>query len=440
MPADIATSLKNWYADPNLNTPTGGTLVSNNLDDNLRTIMAVVRALAAANTIAGAATTDIGSLDEAFLTVSGAGATITALGTVSAGIPKFLIFSGIHTLTHNATSLILPGAANITTAAGDVAMMLSLGSGNWRCLFYSKASGNPVSSVQLLPNGTVAAPSLSFASETTLGIYRLSAGKFAITADGVNRAVVVDSSNMRVKGSFSVDDIIIGGAGAGNFWGSHGITVANGGGVAVYITAAGAGFVTSGAVSGGSAHLTLGETSSGVGGRYFITAFNNTGTAYKVETNGAVYSDAGTAMTTPADYAEMFEWADGNPLGEDRVGYSVALVGEKIKIAQPGDQTIGIVSGNPAVLGDAGDLRWVDQFLRDDFNRPILDAEGQRVLNPAFDPGHEYIPRRARKEWCAVGLVGKLRLRNGQVTNPLWKYMRDISPSASEWLLVPGLL
>jgi hypothetical protein len=48
------------------------------------------------------------------------------------------------TLTHNAASLILPGGSNITTAAGDCASFLSLGSGNWCCTKYVKASGAPV--------------------------------------------------------------------------------------------------------------------------------------------------------------------------------------------------------------------------------------------------------------------------------------------------------
>ena len=53
-------------------------------------------------------------------------------------------FADALTLTHNATSLILPGGASITTAAGDVAGFRSLGSGNWRCEFYSRASGAAV--------------------------------------------------------------------------------------------------------------------------------------------------------------------------------------------------------------------------------------------------------------------------------------------------------
>jgi hypothetical protein len=50
-------------------------------------------------------------------------------------------FAAALTLTHNATSLILPGAANITTAAGDVGIFTSDGSGNWRCINYETAAG-----------------------------------------------------------------------------------------------------------------------------------------------------------------------------------------------------------------------------------------------------------------------------------------------------------
>src|SRR5690606_23158234 len=44
-------------------------------------------------------------------------------------------------ITHNGTSLILPTGANIQAAAGDVAIFVSLGSGNWYCANYSPASG-----------------------------------------------------------------------------------------------------------------------------------------------------------------------------------------------------------------------------------------------------------------------------------------------------------
>lgn len=64
--------------------------------------------------------------------------------TDKAGRFFILIFDGALTLTHNASTLILPGAANITTAAGDSAIFVSEGSDAVRCVSYNKASGQPV--------------------------------------------------------------------------------------------------------------------------------------------------------------------------------------------------------------------------------------------------------------------------------------------------------
>lgn len=98
---------------------------------------------AAGVTVASATSTPIGAAASNNVTVSGV-ATITSFDNVSSGIVRYVTFSGILTLTHNATSLILPTGANITTAAGDTAAFQSLGSGNWRCLFYQTASGAPL--------------------------------------------------------------------------------------------------------------------------------------------------------------------------------------------------------------------------------------------------------------------------------------------------------
>jgi hypothetical protein len=92
--------------------------------------------LASASTVAiGAATANSG-------TITGT-TTITAFDTVAAGIIREVTFAGSLTLTHNSTSLILPGAGNIQTQAGDCATFESLGSGNWRCIKYSRASIAP---------------------------------------------------------------------------------------------------------------------------------------------------------------------------------------------------------------------------------------------------------------------------------------------------------
>lgn len=86
-------------------------------------------------TIASATTTDLSTVTTIEGTITGT-TTITGLGTVAAGTFRSVYFAASLTLTHNATSLILPTGANIQTVAGDSATFISLGSGNWRCLRY----------------------------------------------------------------------------------------------------------------------------------------------------------------------------------------------------------------------------------------------------------------------------------------------------------------
>ncbi len=106
------------------------------------------------STLSSATTTNLGSAASNIIDITGT-TTITAFGSsASTGNPLyFLRFTGILTLTHNGTSLILPGAANITTASGDTAVAQFLGGGNWKVLSY-----NPVSGTALIPSFPASAP------------------------------------------------------------------------------------------------------------------------------------------------------------------------------------------------------------------------------------------------------------------------------------------
>lgn len=139
--ANIGTSIAAWSTTEASNQPDGSD--SATIVGDLRAIQAGVRYLRTNDTIASASTCDLGSKDAEYLSISGT-VSITALGTVSAGIVKRVVFENTLTLTHNGTSLILPGAANISTAAGDAAEFVSLGSGNWRCTQYQKANVAPI--------------------------------------------------------------------------------------------------------------------------------------------------------------------------------------------------------------------------------------------------------------------------------------------------------
>jgi hypothetical protein len=143
MAANINSNLASWSVTESSNAPAGTD--SSDIDAEFRLLQAVVRKYLASKgaDIASAATVDLSAATGNYVHITGT-TTITSLGTVSAGMRFMLVFDGALTFTHNATSLILPGAANITTAAGDRCEVVSLGSGNWRCSWFTKASGLPV--------------------------------------------------------------------------------------------------------------------------------------------------------------------------------------------------------------------------------------------------------------------------------------------------------
>lgn len=103
---------------------------------------------AKAPNIASASTTDLGSMAGNYAHITGT-TTITALGSAISGAWREVTFDAALTLTHNGTSLILPTAANITTAAGDCALFIADGTvgsstNNWRCVNYQRANGVPL--------------------------------------------------------------------------------------------------------------------------------------------------------------------------------------------------------------------------------------------------------------------------------------------------------
>ncbi|MNC18163.1 hypothetical protein D3C75_660590 [compost metagenome] len=167
------------------------------------------------------------------------------------------------------------------------------------------------------------------------------------------------------------------------------------------------------------------------------------GLAAKITGAGQGYATAWN--TGGADYAELFEWVDGNQTNEDRVGRFVTLDGEKIRYAAADDKFIlGVVSAVPGVIGDSAGLKWSNRYLQDEWGRTMyhqvprdaiiesvfvgLDENEQPVFedktvqpagwdwepidNPEWDVTQHYVERIVRPEWDAVGLVGKLRVRD----------------------------
>ncbi len=98
------------------------------------------------STLTAAATVNLSLATGNFVHVSGT-TTITSFGTLPAGSRFIVCFDDAVIVTYNATTLIIPGAANITTTAGDCMMLISEGSGSWRVVGYFPGTGLSVGTV-----------------------------------------------------------------------------------------------------------------------------------------------------------------------------------------------------------------------------------------------------------------------------------------------------
>lgn len=212
---------------------------------------------------------------------------------------------------------------------------------------------------------------------------------------------------------------------------------------------------------------------------------------FAVATTGTIYGGT-NFITVAADYAEFFEWEDGNPNGEDRIGMSVVIADEgKMRLYdrqrdRPAD-ILGVISGTAAVVGNSAELSWAQRFLYDDYGRvltedrlmieweelefdaqgaPVLDPTGKQrkrghsyfpheierdgivvpanavrvmrnfqVENPNWDQSKQYSPRKERKEWDIVGLLGQVWVRKGQPVAPQWRDLRKSNAVADRYFV-----
>lgn len=142
--------------------------------------------------IASAATVNLSMATGNLVDITGT-TTITAI-TLPDGAERVVRFTGALTLTHGA-SLVLPGSANITTAAGDFATFRGYASGVVRCVSYNKISGHPVLPVGMnLLSSVTASASSTIDLETT---FNSTYDYYMIVADGVR--VSTDGANILMR-------------------------------------------------------------------------------------------------------------------------------------------------------------------------------------------------------------------------------------------------
>ncbi|MCL1696249.1 peptidase G2 autoproteolytic cleavage domain-containing protein [Lysinibacillus sp. BPa_S21] len=190
-------------------------------------------------------------------------------------------------------------------------------------------------------------------------------------------------------------------------------------------------------MSGDSTTPSANDTAFVIGNGTSASALSN---AFRVTYQGAAYG-LSAFNSSGADYAEYFEWLDGNPRNQDRVGFVVTLDKGKIRKATAKDDYIlGIISSNPSVIGNSYQDSWNGMYITDEWGRtqyywvdvdytdyvkveqedgtvtevPTIKTrkEYQAIINPNWNPDLEYVPREKRAEWDAVGITGQLLVRD----------------------------
>ena len=280
--------------------------------------------------IASASTVDLATATGNSLTVTGT-TTITSFGTVQSGAVFALTFAGALTLTYNATSLILPTAANITTAAGDVMVIQSLGSGNWKCISYTRANGKSlfpfIESVTGLtvdnttPTTPIIKPVYSFfngvpgASENVAAGYVV--GKSRIIDENNGDTYLYSSGNVT-----AVWDLIL--VNRQDFFASNGAGGGN----------------TGGNVSAIGTNAANANTGSEVYAIGYSTAVDNTGSEVSAIGSGAARSNTGSevyAIGLSAAYANTGSnvAAIGSSAAYENTGSNVAAIGTNAGVSNP---------------------------------------------------------------------------------------------------------
>ena len=201
----VPAALSDLTNDPTTNSPQGTESAKGVVDDYLRAHGAFIRQLSdelkgPTVVLASSDTVNIGFAKSSNIAITGS-STVGAFDVWPEGTLRYVQFLGAMTITHNAAVIALPGSADILTVSGDVGVFKSNGGGKWTCILFQRQAGYITASQVAaalagqavavnrltLADGTAAAPSIVFASDTgtDTGFYRISEGVIGVTCNGV---------------------------------------------------------------------------------------------------------------------------------------------------------------------------------------------------------------------------------------------------------------
>ena len=106
--------------------------------------------------------------------------------------------------------------------------------------------------------------------------------------------------------------------------------------------------------------------------------------------------------------------------------------GEKVEILQPDITDPQCEPDNQVLVSEIAKTPDIPQYAIDNDLRITKKA---RVTNPDFNPNLNYTPRVDRPEWDAIGLMGKLWLKPGQIVGDRWIKLKDGNNGLTYWLV-----
>ena len=212
----------------------------------------------------------------------------------------------------------------------------------------------------------------------------------------------------------------------------------------------------------------------------FIDAKNNCNedikaSMFRVTGSGETFTHKGF-FSNSSGYAEVFEWADGNPREEDRTGLTVAIndAGELIDANDDNENIIGVVVESAAIIGNTGWNIWQDKYAVEKQNYTkykivewkdesgLLHSEYVASLSPSFalpedaiiyesgddgaelkrpilpknyDADREYTSR-IKRGWTLVALKGTVNMYRGQNIRSSWIKVRDLNDELEQRILL----
>lgn len=215
-----------------------------------------------------------------------------------------------------------------------------------------------------------------------------------------------------------------------------------------------------------SNNVTITYNSDVTGGEVTFRTIGNT--RMRITDVGNVTAD-GTFVGGGADVAEMFESVDGKKIPK---GTSIVLIDGKVREAKKGEKPFGVISTNPGLIGNAGgedaDTNWQGKYLKNELGEYIMEdadfwsirkqekgmigkivekikpkklvecatsgwcdqskppknalvrIKSRKKINPEWKADQKYVSRLNRDEWCIVGLMGVVPVRENQEIAEHW--------------------